>query len=245
MKKFFVLCLMAFVMCSCNKHNVVENPMVTISFNQQMVTGLPMTKGETNDFLNIIAEQTPTYVNVTLKNLDLGKTFTCKSNESITIPIGNYEISGVVSSQYKTSHAQGNECKIAITPSLKCNTFTQEIATNTNKVVLNTYYTCYVVFALIDECKDCKYRASVNIDLSLEKYGKYYFGYFKNDENFTLTPYDDSNDFVSTSYTFSTTYDVNKVYAEYGKYYVIHPQQVDKVTSSFTMQLPNMVEGEI
>lgn len=244
MKKFFILCLMAFVMCSCNKHNVVENPMVTISFNQQMVTGLPMTKGETNDFLNIIAEQTPTYVYVTLKNLDLGKTFTCKSNESITIPIGNYEISSSNESNTYSSVSGGR--KFAL-PQLKGNTFNSTIDNNTKTITLNVYYNCFAVFALIDECKSvsCPENSSSNVISSFGKQGKYYVSYFQNGCKVNITPYDDSNDFISTTYTFSTTYDVNKVYAEYGKYYVIHPQQVDKVTSSFTMQLPNMVEGEI
>ena len=243
MKKFFVLCLMAFVMCSCNKHNVVENPMVTISFNQQMVTGLPMTKGETNDYLNIIAEQTPTYVNVTLKNLDLDKTFTCKSNESITIPVGEYEIYANKSGEYLQLSTSTPD-KMYKTPTLDCNTFRQTISSNTTNITLNVYYSCYAIFALIDECENCQ-ETNYNKH-SFYKNGKYYVGYFSKPHTIvTLTPYNDSNEFVSTSYTFSTTYNVNKVYAEYGKYYVIHPQQVNKVTSSFTMQLPNMVEGEI
>ena len=244
MRKFFILCIMAFVMCSCNKHNAVENPMVTISFNQQMVTGLPMTKGTTNDFLNIIAEQTPTYVNVTLKNLDLGKTFTCKSNESITIPIGNYEISAN-SATPEYEYVVGTSGSIYKTPIIKCSTNTHSITTITSSITLYCYYDCYAVFALVDECQSCC-ATYIDKNVSFYKKGKYYVGYFQYDGmKVNLTPYDDSNDFISTSYTFSTTYDVNKVYAEYGKYYVIHPQQVDKVTSSFTMQLPTMVEGEI
>ena len=236
---------MAFVMCSCDNDSVVENSMVTISFNQQMVNGLPMTRGETNDFLNIIAEQTPTYVNVTLKNLDLGKKFTCKSNGSITIPVGEYEIYANKSGEY-TQLTSLTPDKMYKTPTLNCNTFRQTISSNTTKITLNVYYSCYAIFALIDECKDCQATETSYDKHSFYKNGKYYVGYFsKPNTNVTLTPYDDSNEFVSTTYNFSTTYDVNKVYAEYGKYYVIHPQQVDKVTSSFTMQLPNMVEGEI
>lgn len=244
MKKFFILCLMAFVMCSCDNDSVVENSMVTISFNQQMVTGLPMTRGETNDFLNIIAEQTPTYVNVTLKNLDLGKTFTCKSNESITIPIGNYEISSSNGSNTYSDIAGGIKFE---RPQLKGSRFNSTINNNTKTITLNVYYNCFAVFALIDECKSvsCPESLSSKTGFLFGKHGKYHVSYFQNGCKVNITPYDDSNDFISTSYTFSTTYDVNKVYAEYGKYYVIHPQQVDKVTSSFTMQLPNMVEGEI
>ena len=233
MKKFFILCLMAFVMCSCNKHNVVENPMVTISFNQQIVTGLPMTKGTSNDFLNIIEEQTPTYVNVTLKNLELGKTFTCKSNESITIPLGEYEISAESNGGTMTGSSYGSYYSI---PKLKVNTNNIKITATTKEITLNAYYACYAVFALIDECAKCSFST---------KYGKYYVAYFFTDASVTLTPYEEIANLFTTTYEFSIDYIKDKIYAEYGKYYVIHPQQVDKVTSSFTMQLPNMVEGEI
>lgn len=242
MKKIFVAVILALVcFCGCSKHEV-EPQMVTISFNQQMVTGLPMTRGETNDFLDIIAEQTPTYVNVTLKNLDLGKTFTCKSNESITIPVGNYEISAK-SETPDYDLVVGHGC-IYKTPLISCNTTTNLINANTTIINLNCYYDCYAVFALIDECKTC--YANFGNNLEFYKYGKYYVSYFTDDNlKVIVTPYEDNHNFVSTTYIFSTTYDKSKVYAEYGKYYVVHPQMVDKVTSSFTLEIPNMIEGEI
>jgi hypothetical protein len=60
-----------------------------------------------------------------------------------------------------------------------------------------------------------------------------------------LVPYSDSTEFITTTYNFSTTYDINKVFAEYGKYYIIHPQKVDKTASLFEINLENMIEGEI
>jgi hypothetical protein len=81
---------------------------------------------------------------------------------------------------------------------------------------------------------------------SFNKYNKYYVCYFQNKNiNVTLVPYDDSTEFITTTYNFSTTYDVNKIYAEYGKYYVIHPQKVDKTSCSFNVNITDMREGEI
>lgn len=242
MKKIFIFCLMALVMYSCNKNTDVENPMVTISFDQQLISSNSMTRTTSNEFLNIIEEQTPTYVNVTLKNLDLNKTFTCKSNESITIPIGNYEISS--SNESKTySNVSGGGKKFAL-PQLKGNTFNYTINNNTKTITLNVYYNCYAIFALIDECKSVSCPDNVGSGgYSFGKQGKYYVSYFQNGCKINITPYDDSNDFISISYTFSTTYDVNKVYAEYGKYYVIHPQSVSKTNSQFIINLDKMEEG--
>lgn len=239
MKKIiFILVAMCLGFVSCKKHNEdveVTTPMVTISFEQKLVTSNSMVRSTTNEFLDIIEEQTPSYINVTLKNLDLGKSYTCKSNESITIPLGNYEVSGY----YNGSNIYN---LMDSAPNLKCDNFSVNIKYDTKTITLNTYYNCYAVFALIDECKTCNYHSSH----SFSKKNKYYVGYFESgNAEVILTPYDDSTEFITTTYNFSTTYTIGKVYAEYGKYYVIHPQKVDKTTSSFDLVLENMTEGEI
>ena len=221
--------------------------MVTISFNQQIVSGNSMTRSTTNEFLNIIEEQTPDYVNVTLKNLDLNKTYTCTSNETITIPIGNYEISaskGATSSKAVI----GTSGYMYSSPILSMGKINYTITHNTKLITLNVHYACYAVFALIDECKTCV-AYYCNEDVDFYKRGKYYVAYFNYYEScgmdIRLTPYDDSIEFITTTYNFSTTYDVNKVFAEYGKYYVIHPQKVDKSNCGFNINLIDMIEGDI
>ena len=240
MKKIiFILVAVCLCVVSCKKHNEdveVATPMVTISFEQKLVTSNSMVRSTTNEFLDIIEEQTPSYINVTLKNLDLDKTYTCKSNESITIPLGNYEVSGY----YNGSNIYN---LMNSAPNLKCDNFSTNIKYDTKTITLNTYYNCYAVFALIDECKTCCYYSS---NYGFYKKNKYYVAYFESGNAVvTLTPYDDSTEFITTTYNFSTTYTIGKVYAEYGKYYVIHPQKVDKTTSSFELVLEDMTEGEI
>lgn len=236
MKKILFILMVCISIVACNKHEIEDVeivPMVTISFDQQLVSGNSMVRSTTNEFLDIIEEQTPDYVNVTLKNTDLNKTYTCKSNETITIPIGNYEIHASIDGQAFSSSSGGTYYGSAC---LKVDKFTKFINGQSQKITLNTYYNCYAIFALIDECKSCSFSL---------KYNKYYIAYFKNSTNVTLTPYEDSTEFITTTYTFSTTYTVGKVFAEYGKYYVIHPQKVDKTSTSFEMNLENMTEGEI
>jgi hypothetical protein len=222
---------MALVMYSCNKNTDVENPMVTISFEQQLISSNSMTRTTGNEFLDIIEQQTPTYVNVTLKNLDLNKTFTCKSNESITIPLGEYEISAESNGGTMTSSSGGAYYSI---PKLKVNTNNIKITATTKEITLNAYYACYAVFALIDECAKCSFST---------KCGKYYVAYFFTDASVTLTPYEEIANLFTTTYEFSIDYIKDKIYAEYGKYYVIHPQSVSKTNSQFTINLDKMEEG--
>ena len=244
MKKIFLILAACLVIVSCKKHTEdieVATPMVTVSFTQQLVSSNSMVRSTTNEFLDIIEEQTPKYVNVTLKNLDLDKTYTCKSNESITIPVGNYNISGYIDGKYVYNMMYSS-------PSLNSTIVNLNIDSNTKVITLNVHYNCFAVFALIDECSNCTYTYGGGT--TFNKFGKYYVGYFKNNSdetsaNIKLTPYSDSTEFISTTYTFSTVYDKDKIYAEYGKYYVIHPQKVDKTTSSFELVLPDMIEGDI
>lgn len=239
MKKILFVLILCVSVVACKKHEIEDietTPMVTITFDQQIVSSNSIVRSTTNEFLDIIEEQTPSYINVTLKNLDLDKTYTCKSNESITIPLGNYEISAYNNGDY----IYGPMHK---TPSLNCEKFYYTISNNTNCITLNTYYNCYAVFALIDECKS----VTGNVNREFPKNGKYYVCYMDDSQDayISIIPYDDNTEFISTSYIFSTTYDVNKVYAEYGKYYVIHPQKVDKTASTFEVNLENMIESEI
>lgn len=244
MKKILFMLIMCLSFVACSKDNGEEvTPMVTLSFNQQIVSSNSMTRATTNEFLDIISEQTPDYVNVTLKNLDLNKTYTCKSNETITIPIGNYEISAKIDGAHQPV-GTALWYNIYKTPFLKCNTFTYKITPSTNLITLDTYYNCYAIFALIDECQSCT-TVLDGKTAYFNKVNKYYICYFQESSTITLTPYDESTEFITTSYNFSTTYDVNKVFAEFGKYYVIHPQKVDKTSCSFNVNITDMDEGEI
>ena len=246
MKKIFMIMAFCLTIISCTKEVIDDVPsMVTISFDQQLVTSNSMVRsGGSNDFLNIIESQTPTYINVSLKNLDLDKTFTCKSNETITIPIGNYEISAEKESDKVSGmSSQGINYDIYVNPNLKCDKFNYYINKTTN-ITLNAYYNCYVIFALVDECKKC---AEVNniYNASLTKINNYYVGYFKHSSlQIALTPYDNT-EFMETTFNFSTIYDKDKIYVEYGKYYVLHPQKIDKTDSVFNLNILNMTEGNI
>jgi hypothetical protein len=172
-------------------------------------------------------------------------TYTCKSNETITIPIGNYEISAEMGAN-SSKYVIGTSGSMYSTPILSMDKTNYTISHNTKLITLNVYYNCYAVFALIDECKQCSAYVNSNSSYGFYKKGKYYISYFKDNKiNIKLIPYDDSNEFISTEYIFTTTYDVNKVFAEYGKYYIIHPQKVDKTTTNFQINITDMEQGNI
>lgn len=233
MKNILFTLLLCLSFISCGKEDIEgTTSMVTLSFNQQIVSGNSMTRA-TNEFLEVIGEQTPKSLNVALKNLDTDKYFYCKSDETITIPIGEYEISA---SKIDGAYIKTDNFSYYENPVLKVDTFNVTIDDETQGIKLKAYYNCYAVFSLVSECKSCSFNT---------KYGDYYVGYFRDNADITLTPYDDSEQFIETTFNFSTTYDSNKVFAEYGKYYVLHPNKSDKTTPSFDITLNGMEGGEI
>lgn len=237
MKKILFVAFFAIIAVACNK-NKGEEPtptpeMVTISFEHRIVEGHSMVRSTSNDFLDIIESHTPKVVTVTLKNTDLNKTYTCESTETITIPIGNYELSAksvagesvsVSGSAYTKPMIKANKTAILITPT-------------TDKITIPLYYDCYALFAFVDECKNVKY--------GFTQYNKYYVAYFHTDSKVFLTPYENSMEYVDTTIEFSLTYTADKQYAEFGKYYIIHPDKVSKIEGSFDVIIPEMEAGEM
>lgn len=240
MKKVFIIAVYIIAVISCKKHNNEQpTPMVTISFDQRIVPGHSMVRSTSNDLLDIIAEQTPTSVTVWLKNTDLNKTYHCESSESITIPVGNYKISA-------QSYTSLSDQLLYTKPMLKMSETATNINANTDNITLNLSYSCYAIFALIDECSYVEAQHSNFSDNEFPKVGKYYVGYFYRDGVIiNILPYTDSTDFSATKIKFVTTYNPTDTFAEFGKYYVVHPTKIDATTSSFDVQFPTMQEGEI
>lgn len=238
MKRFIVFCLVAFMVCSCIEYTPIPtDEMVEVSFTHQMVSGKPMVRsGES--VLEDIASSTPTHLELRLRNIELDTTFTCKSNESIKIPMGEYEITG-------ENVGETTDNVLYDIPPIKCDTFVTTIDETINSVSLDVYYDCYAVVALTDECKE------VHLHTTGDKYitygvfgGDYITRYFKTDVRLTLIPNEDTN-LIPTTYEFSATPTTDKVNVEYGKYYLVHPQRDNSTTGSFTIVPPSMSEGEI
>ena len=138
---------MAFMVCSCIEYTPIPtDEMVEVSFTHQMVSGRPMVRSG-KSVLEDIANSTPTYLDLKLRNIELDTTFTCKSNESIKIPMGEYEITG-------ENVGRTTDNILYDIPPIKCGTFITTIDETINSVSLDVYYDCYAVVALTDECKE-------------------------------------------------------------------------------------------
>ena len=243
MKKILLAILVSVLfVVSCDKANYNSNDMVTVSFKEQIVTTGVMTRA--GDFINTIKEQTPEYVVITLKNLDLNETFVCNSNEDITIPVGEYVISSA--SQLGDSMVVGRSQYMYASPQLRSDAVTQTITSNTTSITLNVYYDCYAVIASKDECDKCEIHYSDNSVREMFEYGDHFVSYFKHDDvDIVIKPHADSTRLLTTTFTFSTDVENGKVFAEQGKFYAIHPKRIGETGSSFDFVLDGMTEGNI
>ena len=184
---------MAFMVFSCIEYTPIPtNEMVEVSFTHQMVSGKPMVRSG-GSVLEDIASSTPTYLDLRLRNIELDTTFTCKSDESIRIPMGEYEI-------YGENVGRTNDNILYDVPPIKCDTFVTAIDESINSVSLDVYYDCYAVVALTNECKE------IHLHTTGDKYITYgVFGgdcitrYFKTDVRLTLIP-NEETDFLEYFY---------------------------------------------
>ena len=234
MRKFiFIITMFCMTIMSCTKLTDETPQVVTISFTEQFVERHSMTRG-TNDFLATIEAQTPEYVNVTLTNTETGKTFTCKSNEDVTVLSGNYN----VTAEYTA--LDYNEPSLASVP------VNVDINSETSSVNLDIFYNCYAVFGLSEECFMIYYcRPNTLYEDPFTRHENLLVAFFTDNRTINLIAHKDSDKFVDTTYEFSTTKVDGKVYAEYGKYYVVHPTPNPNTTSSFITNTPSMTEGEL
>lgn len=216
--------------------------MVTISFNHKMLTGVPMTRGNSTSIGDGISNSTPTYINVELRNIELGTTYACKSDETIKIPIGTYEIKGENVREGTAIYGGGTRYSF---PPIKCNSFTTTIDYSTDSITLNVFYDCYAIVALAEECKEFLIYTTEDGYITHGTFGAYFINYFQNDAKVELIPRDDDTILVPTTFEFSPDPTTDRSYVEYGKYYVVHPQRDNNITSSFDMVLPKMTEGEL
>lgn len=232
MKKILI-CFMLISLIACEKHPTMipETEMVTLTFNECLVSSNSMTRG-INPYLDVIQEDSPDYVIVNLRNLNTNVVYKCTSVENITIPIGDYEITAFSIE----GTCNNTPCGTYYTkPFLKMDKTPIAISGVTKKINLNLYYNCYAVFALVDECAEC------NID---NKTDDFFIGYFVNDAHITITPHN-TNEYLTTEFVFTTLENAEGIMAEYGKYYIIHPKTPDATDGAFDVEIPEMTNGMI
>lgn len=256
MKKFFTLIftLCVFV-CSCSKEPLNTEPeMVTISFEQVMVTGNSMVRSGSNEYLDIIEELTPKVVEVTLKHKIYKNVFTCKSNESITIPKGEYEIIAKAGedTKYNRSHTVFNQGTFYYTYSLFKNAliyYSDTITINDNSnIVLKMSYNCSCIIGKKEE-GDCysylaRYKGFDGKKHELNLYNDEYYIVFYNKVYSCETDVYFSIEVDENPYTISV-YNIRADQMQIGKYYVLHTTQVESTNNSFDTQYVSMTEGEI
>lgn len=249
----FTLCVLV---CSCSKELLnTESEMVTISFEQVMVTGNPMVRSEPNEFLDIIEELTPKVVEVTLKHKTYGNVFTCKSNESITIPKGEYEITAKAGGDTKYNHTHTNSVPgwtAYYTYSLFRNALiyyedTITISDDSN-IVLKMSYNCCCIIGKKEEGNCYSYLARYESfdgnkhELNLYK-DEYYIVFYNREYSCEKDVYF-SIEVDENPYTISV-YGIIADRMQIGKYYVLHTTPVESTNNSFDMQYIPMTEGEI
>ena len=183
-----------------------------------------------------------------------GNVFTCKSNESITIPKGEYKIIAKAGedTKYNRSHTVFDQTTFYYTYSLFKNAllyYSDTITINDNSnIVLKMSYNCSCIIGEKEE-GNCysyliRYKAFDGKKHELNLYKDKYYIVFYNKAYSCETDVYFSIEVDENPYTISV-YNIRADLMQHGKYYVLHTTQVESTNNSFDMQYISMVEGEI
>lgn len=253
MKKFITIIFATIVamvsLASCSK---METPTeyATVTFGYQMVESNSMvaTKAFTNkDIVDVITSALPTTMTMTLKDNDTKLTYTMKIGEPITLPLGTYSV----------SYEHPAYSRTTTTPTFNIKDNCIEITKSTTSYTLNAEYTCFAVVVDLTEISTLYYGTSSGNKPNIIKKGEMgvifvpsivressTLSYSYTSISFTLVA-DAESSFETTTIYFNSTYEKGKVLYEYGKYYIIHPNTVDKASTSFGVSFPEWEEGEL
>lgn len=239
MKKASILALLLLLLmtgCS-NKVKVTElYQQVTIGFN--MYSEEPMTKSVyTNPVQTYIENALPATLTFTLTDGDGNKT-TVISGQSVSLKLGTYTVKAKYTPQ-TVAAVVGASLFLSNEPSLSVNT-TLTITASQTSYVVGASYTCFGIVVDNDEVQSVSYQSSHGEagNLTMNPVASNAYGIiFVNGSLDTatmdviLTAKDVSLE--NTTYKFYVNGNSGDVYAQYGKYYILHPKAKTGIDEGF------------
>lgn len=243
MKKLgFIFLLMLTI--SCQKEPQLVN--ITIGLNRadtKIMSSSPIINTINNCISNI-------QLTFTLTNKRTSTVYSCKEGEALTVPVGEYK----VVSRYKPNAAASvngsvyfmREPRLFIDTSLTINN-------ETTRYEVDAEYECFVVAI---DCREVSYFGYyVYSDLKeiptiVDGYYAIAFIYASEGELLTtplqiiaIPPV--TSDYEEHTFSLYKKYVVENTYVKNGEWYLFHPTEVEKLESSFIINYPDWIAGEV
>lgn len=230
--KRLALALATIAVISCSKE------MQTASVKFSLIESGEMTKSIQEDISSLV---TTTPIKLTIQSQTKAiRSFECKVGETITLPCDTYDVLGNYSA---TTIGRTANQRFTADPSFS---ISQTIVVNENKnIQIKPKYECAAI--LMDKT-DTKAMSFVN-----QSYGESTIDFWCEFENYNLVFIQGDFTLPLTMYAYPKDEDkfrekqsfnlANKI--EKGKYYILHPNEVETAEGCFGYDLPEMIEGNL
>lgn len=244
MKKFiafiFALVIGAITMVSCSKMETNEYATITLSYTMVESNSMVSTKSVGQSEVNgLIDTCLPTDFEVTLISNESGEEYTAKVGETLTLPIGSYNVHYLSSVPSKPT---------STIPTFAINEDNVAITKDTKDCTLKATFECFAVVYDTDIVESIKCNLVQVVDeVRKNGIGLTFVPYRFADRTlnvctFTLIPKDKVTH-KETSITFSTSGE--GYHYDFGKYYVLRPMEIETANSSSYIDFPLWGEGNI
>ena len=216
---------------SCSK----EEQFATLQFS--MIEEHSITKSTTDEIRSAITEHIPTTLDLTLTRTKTGKTYKVATGESITLPVGEYQVKGssspqsILNTPTKTTFVSQTA---GISVDEKVN-----VIEGKSSYTLNPTFDCFAIVA-DEDVASCVYQYSSD-SKTIEGEGlKICFVSWHNDYQLYVTAKPADYD---TKEDVRFIFGLAGVNATNGKFYVLHPEDVTTEEGGFIFNINTWTEG--
>lgn len=239
MRRAFIESLvLLLIMTGCSKSVKVKELYQQVTIGYNMYSEEPMTRSVyTNSVLGYIEDALPASITLTLTDGDGNKT-TVTTGQSVSLKLGTYTVKAKYTPQ-SVAQVFGSSVYLSNEPSLSINT-TLTITVEQTSYVVGANYTCFGIVVDNEEVESASFVSSHGESgvLNMNPAGSNAYGIiFVNGPldtatmDIVLTAKDIS--LKNTTYTFYVNSNTGDVYAQYGKYYILHPKVKTSVDEGF------------
>jgi len=206
-----------------------------------------MTKATNQGVITFLENYVPTNVELKLKSRT--DTYTVQLGKPTTLPIGSYTVTG----KYKPlsqSSVISSDVYISTIPSISISDEITITPTQSNYVV-NATYSCFAIVVELTETASATFVSSHGEQGTIEFAKSGTLGTIFITGNLdphyvsvTLNPVSSDNEV--TTFTFKSTYSADAIYAERGKYYLLHPNEITAIDEGYiNWNLASWIEGTV
>ena len=244
-----IVALAVVAMASCSKSDELNELSKTanVTIGIQMVQSGQMTKATNQEVITFLENYVPTSVELKLKSGT--DTYTAQLGQPTVLPVGTYTVTG----KYKpTSQAAviGSSVYLSTVPSISISD-ELNITASQSSYVVDATYSCFAIVVELSEIASATFKSSHGEAGTIQFAQNNGLGVIfvtgnmeTHSMSVTINPISTDNE--ATTFTFKSSYASDAIFAENGKYYLLHPNAIEAIENGYiNWSLATWAEGTV